>query len=220
MNKDKKEKDIMIEEIKNMMNNATDEQKLQIAQLHKNLTDGIVANTFIYDTKEKIEESIATKLQKHTPSIIKINIHYNDAPYILYDDHDEFRAHSWIHAHSWSNFIKILTEDIFTSYDTKTIKEEYYDSIKAITNIEKQVIQKQIKMIKNTIEVIDNISKETDDDIWDMGPIETGFEIYKILEKEMQKIINKLNIDFNLIENGNPIQSIEKAIKLIEKEIL
>ena len=88
------------------------------------------------------------------------------------------------------------------------------------TNLKKQAIQKQIKMIKNTIEVIDNISKETNDDIWDMGPIETGYEIYETLEKETQKIINKLNINFNLIENGNPVQSIEKAIKLIEKEIL
>jgi hypothetical protein len=124
-----KKGDIMIEEIRNMMNNATDSQKLEIAQLHKNLTDGIVTNIFIYDSREKITESINKRLQKYTPFIMKVNIHCNDAPYILYDDDNE------LHAHSWSSFVKFLTEDISTFYDIETIKEEYYDSIKAIINI-------------------------------------------------------------------------------------
>lgn len=127
-----KKGDIMIEEIKNMMNNATDSQKLEIAQLHKNLTDGIVANTFVYDSREKITESIIKRLQKYTPFIIKVDIRCNDAPYILYDDNNELRAHSW------SNFVKILTEYIFTFYSTETIKEEYYDNIKTIINKEKE----------------------------------------------------------------------------------
>lgn len=208
-----KESDIMIEEIKNMMNNATDEQRLQIAQLHKNLTDGIVANTFIYDSEAKITESITKRLQKYTPSVIKINIYYNDAPYILYDDNDELRAHSW------NNFIKILTEDIFTFYSTEMIKEEYYDNIKAIIDIEKQAIKQEIKFIKNVIEEINKISKETDDEIWDTGLIETTFEVYITLEKECKKILNELNINFNMSEY-TPTESIPKAIELIEKEIL
>lgn len=212
MNKNKKS-NIMIKEIRNMMNNATDSQKIEIAQLHKNLTDGIVANTFVYDSREKIAESIIKRLQKCTPFIIKVDIRCNDAPYILYNDDNELRAHSW------SNFIKILTEYIFTFYSTETIKEEYYDNIKAIMDIKKQAIKQEIKFIKNIIKEIHKISEETDDDIWDAGPIETTFEVYTILENKCKKILNELNIDFNMSEY-TPTENIPKAIELIEKEIL
>ena len=70
------------------------------------------------------------------------------------------------------------------------------------------------------MEVIDNISEETNDEVWDMGLIETGYEIYTTLEIECQKIINELNIDFNVMKYGTPVESIPKAIELIEKEIL
>lgn len=88
------------------------------------------------------------------------------------------------------------------------------------SNIQKQAIKQEIKMIKNAMKVIDDISEETNDEIWDMGVMETGYEIYTTLEIECQKIINELNIDFNVMEYGTPVESIPKAIELIEKEIL
>lgn len=99
------------------------------------------------------------------------------------------------------------------------ILEPFNDYLKT-NNIKKEAIKTEIKMIKDTIEVINNISNKTNDEIWDMGVIETGYEIYTTLEKECQKIINELNINFNLMEYGSPTESIPKAIELIEKEIL
>lgn len=87
------------------------------------------------------------------------------------------------------------------------------------SNIQKQVIKQEIKFIKKVIEEINKISKETDDEIWDAGLIETTFEVYITLEKECKKILNELNINFNMSEY-TPTESIPKAIELIEKEIL
>ena len=83
-----------------------------------------------------------------------------------------------------------------------------------------EAIKQEIKFIKNVIKEIDKISEETDDHVWDEGPIETTLEVYTTLEKQCQKIIDKLNIDFELMEYGIEPCSVVKAIELIEKEIL
>lgn len=82
-----------------------------------------------------------------------------------------------------------------------------------------KAIKEQIKIIKNTIKVINNASEEIDDEIWDLGPIETTLKVYEILEQECQKIINKLNIDFDISEY-HITKGVPKAIKLIEKELI
>ena len=214
-NMNNNERHNIIKEIKNMMKKATNKQKFEIATLHKNLSDGIVSNVFIFDSQEEAYKDIKERLQKYTPSIMITNVYHNDAPYLIFDSDDEIRFHSW------HKFINLLTEYIFEFYDTELIKEEYYNNIKEIIeNKQKEAIKQQIKLIQNIIKEIDNIDKETNDEIWDMGVIETSFEIYMTLEKECQQILNELNINYNMIEDGNPTETIPKAIELIEEKIL
>lgn len=127
--------------------------------------------------------------------------------------------------------ILVRKENVETIIETDEMELEQNDKFGFIPVIEINDISKyvkeekkikaikwQIRFIKNVLKEINEVDKRTTDSVWDLGPIETTYNVYTTLEEECQKIINELNIDFDMSE-WHITKSVPKAIKLIEEKI-